>query len=104
VQSEVAETHGGAGAAIAMAIKSPKNMARGYHIESMPSPEFFLYPIGRSTGSRILRLSVTGPTRSLTRSHQEILVQIVEEGSDVQIQDPVILPTPPPGLTHCVQR
>ncbi len=40
----------------------------------------------------------------LHRSHQEILIQVVEEGFDVKVQDPVISPTPLPGLTHRIQR
>jgi hypothetical protein len=32
------------------------------------------------------------------------LIQVVEEGFDVKVQNPVISPTPLPGLTHRIQR
>ena len=40
----------------------------------------------------------------LHRPHKEVLFQVVEEGFDVQVQNPVMSPTPLPGLLHCVQR
>ncbi len=38
------------------------------------------------------------------RSHDELVVQGVEEGFDVQVYDPVRLPAPFPAGCHCVQR